>query len=168
MNFDEISESVIPINIKNNDDNLIEYFKLITLKIIWTCESTLFKITFDNDISDNLLNDSSNYLLADYLKIIFSNITNIGFNTDIDLIIDKINKYYDNDRNIILNKVFYLIDEFYKNIDREDLVNTNYETYKQSIETAFSDFIITKSIELIHLVKNKEFSINSNFQLSLN
>ena len=44
MNFDKIDSSIIDLNIGSNLDNLFEYYKSLIFKIIFSCESTNYKI----------------------------------------------------------------------------------------------------------------------------
>ena len=71
MDFNKISEGVIEIDKGTNYDNLLEYYKAITFKLIFTCESTMYKISENEKLKANLLNSTTNFLISEYMKQLF-------------------------------------------------------------------------------------------------
>ena len=114
MNFDKISEGVIEIEKGTNYDNLLEYYKAIVFKLIFTCESTMYKITDNEKLKANLLNSSTNFLISEYLKHLFTGILHTEFDNELDNQITEIIKITHNDRELVVKKCFYLIDNLNK------------------------------------------------------
>ena len=83
MNFDNISNGIIDINKGTKYENLLEYYKSLTFKLIWTTESTNFQILEKKDLKKNLVNYNTNYIISDYLRPLFFGIEHDGFDTDI-------------------------------------------------------------------------------------
>ena len=84
MNFDKIYESVIELDTGSNKDNLFEYYKSIIFKLIFSCESTIYKISESQKLKVNLTNYNTNFVLSEYFKQLFECIKHDGFNSDID------------------------------------------------------------------------------------
>ena len=81
MDFDKINESIINLNTGSNKDNLFEFYKTISFKLIFSCESTIYKISDNENIKTNLLNYNTNFIISDYFKQIFECIKYICINT---------------------------------------------------------------------------------------
>ena len=167
MNFDKISESIIDLDISKNKDNIFEYYKSIGFKIIFSCESTIYKISDNQNIKINLINYNTNFILSDYFKQIFDCIKHEGFNSDIDNIIFKIIKLTDDSKNLIILKIFYLIDNFYQYLEREKLQISDYEIYKKSIIKIYNEYFKFNTIEIFDIILDRDFKLETNFQLNL-
>ncbi len=168
MNFDKISESVIEVNTGTSNDNLLEYYRSLVFKLIFTCESTIYKISEQKKLKANLSNYNTNFVISEYFKQIFECIKHDGFNSDIDTLIFEIIKLTNDDRNLIILKTFYLVDNFYKYLEREKLQVSNYEVYKKSMIKIFNEFTIFNTIEIFNILGDKEFELDTTFELSLN
>ena len=167
MNFEKICESVIDLDVSSNKDNIFEYYKSIGFKIIFSCESTIYKISDSQNIKTNLINYNTNFILSDYFKQIFQCIEHEGFNSDIDNIIFKIIKLTDDSKNLIILKIFYLIDNFYQYLEREQLQISDYEIYKKSIIKTYNEYFKFNTIEIFDIILDKDFKLETNFELNL-
>ena len=167
MNFDKINESIIDINIGSNNDNLFEYYKSICFKLIFSCESTIYKISDKQNIKINLKNYNTNFILSDYIKQIFECIEYDGFNSNVDNIIFELIKLTNDSRNLIILKIFYIIDNFYKCLNREQLQISNYEIYKKSFIKTFNEYSKFNTIEIFDIILDKNFILDTNFNLTL-
>ena len=167
MNFDKIDSSIIDLNIGSNLDNLFEYYKSLIFKIIFSCESTNYKIFEKKSTKNNLKNYSSNFIISDYFEKIFKCIEHDGFNSDIDNITFEIIKLTSDTRNLINLKIFYLIDNFYKYLDREQLKIYNYENYKNSLIKIFNEYYKYNTVEIYNIITDKDFNFETNFKLTL-
>jgi hypothetical protein len=168
MNFDKIHESVIDLEIGSNKDNLFEYYKSLVFKLIFSCESTIYKISEDQKLKSNLTNYNTNYVLLDYFKHLFECIKHDGFNSDIDTIIFEIIKLTSDSRELIVLKTFYLVDNFYKYLERDNLQVSTYDTYKKSMIRKFNEYSTFNTIEIFDVLLDKEFKLETEFELTLN
>ena len=168
MNFDKISEGVIEIEKGTNYDNLLEYYKAITFKLIFTCESTMYKITDNEKLKANLLNSGTNFIISEYLKQLFTGLLHTEFNNEIDSQIAEIMKITSNSRELVVKKCFYLIDNFYKYLERPNLKASDYEKYKNSFISVFNDYIQYNTEEILNLFADDNFTLETTYELSLN
>ena len=100
MNFDKIYESVIDLETGSNKDNLFEYYKSLVFKLIFSCESTIYKISANQNLKTNLTNYNTNFILSDYFNKLFECIKHDGFNSDIDTTIFEIIKLTDDNEQL--------------------------------------------------------------------
>ena len=168
MNFDKISKSVIEINKGTDNENLLEYYKSLSFKLIFSCESTMYKISEVQKIKSNLSNYNTNYILSDYFQQIFECIKHDGFNSDIDNLIFEIIKLSEDTRDLTILKCFYLVDNFYKYLERDNLKISDYELYKKSLIKVFNEYVMFNTIEIFEVIQDKEFKLDTKFKLSLN
>jgi len=167
MNFDKISEGVIEIEKGTNYDNLLEYYKAITFKLIFTCESTMYKITDNEKLKANLLNTGTNFLISEYMKHLFTGLLHTEFDNEIDNQITEIMTLSNNNRELVIKKCFYLIDNFYKYLERPNLKASNYEKYKNCFISVFNDFIQYNTTEILSIFADDDFVLDTNYELSL-
>tara|TARA_Y200000002_G_C22476797_1_gene577052 strand:- start:199 stop:711 length:513 start_codon:yes stop_codon:yes gene_type:complete len=167
MDFDKINESIINLNTGSNKDNLFEFYKTISFKLIFSCESTIYKISDNENIKTNLLNYNTNFIISDYFKQIFECIKFDGFNSEIDNIIFELIKLTDDSKHLIILKIFYLVDNFYKYLIREQLQISNYEIYKKSFIRIFNEYYKFNTIEIFGIILNKDFKLDTDFNLTL-
>jgi len=167
MNFDKIYESVIDLNTGSNKDNLFEYYKSIIFKLIFSCESTIYKISEKQKLKFNLTNYNTNFVISEYFKHIFECIKHDGFNSDIDTTIFEIIKLTNDSRELIILKTFYIVDNFYKYLEREQLQVSTYERYKKSMIKMFNDYSTFNTLEIFDILLDKEFKLETNYNLSL-
>ncbi len=80
----------------------------------------------------------------------------------------EIIKLTNDDRNLIILKTFYLVDNFYKYLEREKLQVSNYEIYKKCMIKIFNEFTTFNTIEIFNILGDKEFELDTTFELSLN
>jgi len=168
MNFDKISEGIIDIEKGTNYDNLLEYYKAIIFKLIFTCESTMYKITDNEKLKANLLNSSTNFLISEYLKHLFTGILHTEFDNELDNQITEIMKITNNNRELVVKKCFYLIDNFYKYLERPNLKASDYEKYKNCLILVFNDYIEYNTAEILNIFADDDFVLDTNYELTLN
>jgi len=167
MNFDNISNGIIDINKGTKYENLLEYYKSLTFKLIWTTESTNFQILEKKDLKKNLVNYNTNYIISDYLRPLFFGIEHDGFDTDIDNLIFQIMKLTSDDRKYIIKKTFYLIDNFYTFLERSNLNTLEYEAYNKKFILIFKEYIVGNTIEILNIINDKDFELDTDFNLTL-
>ena len=168
MNFDKIYESVIDLETGSNKDNLFEYYKSLVFKLIFSCESTIYKISANQNLKTNLTNYNTNFILSDYFKKLFECIKHDGFNSDIDTTIFEVIKLTDDNRDLVVLKTFYLVDNFYKYLEREELQVSTYDSYKKSMIRKFNEYSTFNTIEIFDVLLDKEFKLETKFELTLN
>lgn len=165
MNFDKIKDGVIEIGNSDKLENLLEYYKSIAFKLILTCENTVYKISEKEGFKTNLKDDSTNFLISEYLNKLFELIKYNGFEPEIDNYILQIVKLNNENRKIILSKVFYLIDNYYKFINRKILSCSNFEHFKKKLIVQYQEFIKCNFVIILNLIKDTEFQIIEDFKL---
>lgn len=167
MDFNKISEGVIEIDKGTNYDNLLEYYKAITFKLIFTCESTMYKITDNEKLKANLLNSGTNYVISEYMKHLFNGLSHTEFDNELDNQITEIMKITNNSRDLVIKKCFYIIDNFYKYLERPNLKASDYEKYKNSLISVYNDFIQYNTEEILNIFADDDFKLDTKFELSL-
>ena len=167
MDLDKVSNSVVDIDKGVYHENLLEYYKAITFKLIFTCESTMFKITEFEKLKSNLVNYQTNTIISEYIKHLFNGIIHNDFDEEIDKQLTEIMKLTNNNRDKIIKKCFYIIDNFYKYLERANIRVSDYEKFKISFIEVFNDFIKYNTQEIFDIMNDSEFDIETNFELSL-
>tara|TARA_B100000902_G_scaffold217554_1_gene206757 strand:+ start:4036 stop:4548 length:513 start_codon:yes stop_codon:yes gene_type:complete len=167
MDFNKISDGVIEIDKGTNYDNLLEYYKAITFKLIFTCESTMYKISENEKLKANLLNSTTNFLISEYMKQLFMGLMHAEFDNDIDNQITEIMQITSNSRDMVIKKCFSLIDNFYKYLERPRLKASDYDKYKNSFISVFNDFIQYNTEEILNIFADDKFKLETTFELSL-
>lgn len=150
MNFEN---SKIEINFSENINNLYELYKSIILKIILANENTLYK-SINTNLKLNLKNESCNEYLSTYLDYTIELIKKNEDNNINELIfqIKKIN----NDKNeFIINKIIFLINEYYHYLDRSNLNVSTIEKYNDSLIKYFKEFYFYNKVEIFNIIKKK-------------
>ena len=142
--------SKIEINCGNTIDNLYELYKSIVSKIILANENTLFKTIESKNIlkSDNCIDYLSSYLEFTIELIKQNNDENIN-----DLI-HKILIINDSKKEIIIDKVICLVNEFYHYLDRSKLNTDSLEKYNTCIIKYFKEYYGYNKLEILNIIKN--------------
>lgn len=152
MNIDNLKESIIEVNCSENINNVYELYKSIILKIILANENTLYK-SINTNLKLNLKNEDCNQYLSTYLDYTIelikknddSNISNLIFQI----------KNINNDKNeLIINKIIFLVNEFYHYLDRSKLNISTIEKYDDSLIKYFKEYYLYNKIEIFNIVKN--------------
>ena len=165
MDLNQLLNSNINININNETNELFYLYKNIILKIILACEIHIFKICNKNNININLTNSNTNHLISDYLYEIFSNLDSIDNN--IVCLINKINELSEDGNKLIKFKIFYIINEFYKIINREKNNIDILQDYTNKIKKNFNDFWNLNTEEINQIFLDKITNFQSNYKLDL-
>lgn len=152
MDLNKLKDCKIEINCKNDIDNLYELYKSIISKIILANENTLFK-TIDSDVKKNLKNQNCNNILSSYLEF---TIELIKQNNDenINDLIHQILIINNSNKEIIIEKVIRLVNEFYQYLDRSKLNIDSLEKYNTSIIKFFKEFYGYNKLEILNMIKN--------------
>ena len=152
MNIDNLKESIIEVNCSENINNVYELYKSIILKIILANENTLYK-SINTNLKLNLKNEDCNQYLSTYLDYTIelikknddSNISNLIFQI----------KNINNDKNeLIINKIIFLVNEFYHYLDRSKLNISTIEKYDDSLIKYFKEYYLYNKIEIFNIIKN--------------
>lgn len=151
MNFDK-QDSTIEINSGNDINNLYELYKSIVSKIILANENTLFK-TIDSNMKNTLKSDICITFLSSYLEF---TIELIKQNNDenINDLIHQILIINNSKKEIIIDKVICLVNEFYHYLDRSKLNIDSLEKYNISIIKYFKEFYGYNKLEILNIIKD--------------
>lgn len=150
MDLNKLQDSKIEINCGNNIDNLYELYKSIVSKIILANENTLFKTISSKDIlkSENCRDYLSSYLEFTIELIKQNNDENIN-----DLIY-KILIINNSKKEIIIEKVTNLVNEFYHYLDRSKLNIDSLEKYNVCIIKYFKEFYGYNKLEILNIINH--------------
>ena len=152
MNIDNLKESIIEVSCNENINNLYELYKSIILKIILANENTLYK-SINTNLKLNLKNEDCNQYLSTYLEYTIDLIKRNEDNNINDLIFQI--KNINNDKNeLIINKIIFLVNEFYHYLDRSKLNISTIEKYDDSLIKYFKEYYLYNKIEIFNIVKN--------------
>ena len=154
----------LPLSNKFNELTII-YEQLIT-KLILSSELTLYKFCDENNLKKNLNNNSSYLILNTFLQKIFLEICN-KTNLDINSVLEIIIKITKSNNDIIISQIFYLINNFYNNLDRKNIPTDDIESYKKDFINKLKSFINNNNLEIIEIIKNNETYDNNDFTLDL-
>ena len=150
MNFEN---SKIEINFSENLNNLYELYKSIILKIILANENTLYK-SINTNLKLNLKNESCNEYLSTYLDYTIELIRK-NEEDNINELIFQI-KNINNDKNeFIINKIIFIVNEFYHYLDRSNLNVSTIEKYNDSLIKYFKEFYFYNKVEIFNIIKKK-------------
>jgi hypothetical protein len=153
MNFDNLKESKIEIGCNQNLNNLYELYKSIILKIILANENTLYK-SINTNLKLNLKNEDCNQYLSTYLEYTIDLIKR-NEDDNINDLIFKI-KNINNDKNeFIINKIIFLINEYYHYLDRSNLNVSTIEKYSDSLIKYFKEYYFYNKVEIFNIIKKK-------------
>lgn len=148
MNFEN---SKIEINFSENINNLYELYKSIILKIILANENTLYK-SINSNKKLNLKNEDCNQYLSTYLDYTIELIRK-NEEDNINELIFQI-KNINNDKNeFIINKIIFLVNEFYHYLDRSNLNVSTIEKYNDSLIKYFKEYYFYNKVEIFNIIK---------------
>jgi hypothetical protein len=152
MDFEKIKDSYIDIHCKNNIDNLYELYKSIVSKIILANENTIFK-TIKSDLKNILKNEDCNNYLSSYLEFTIELIKQ-NKDENINDLINQILIINNSNKELIIEKVIRLVNEFYHYLDRSKLNIDSLEKYNTSIIKYFKEFYGYNKLEILNIIKN--------------
>ena len=134
--MDKIHNVTIESNSSNKLLNLFEIYRSISIKYILVAENSLYKLLEEKSMLDKIKDDTSFYIISDFLNGIFK------FNND--FAIDKttlelISKTNDKPKSV-LRKVSLIIEAFYSVFDRSkidlkkfrDIIIENFDEYAKN------------------------------------
>ena len=152
MNIDNLKESIIEVSCNENINNLYELYKSIILKIILANENTLYK-SINTNLKLNLKNEDCNEYLSTCLDYTIELIKKNNDDNISNLIFQI--KNINNDKNeLIINKIIFLVNEFYHYLDRSKLNISTIEKYDDSLIKYFKEYYLYNKIEIFNIVKN--------------
>ena len=160
MNIEEIYKANISINIDKTDDKIIEPFRCIFIKIIKVIESTVYKICENKNIINNLINSQCNILIFNYLNILFEILNNnYEFDNNICNNIEKLKNITNEDEKKIINKIYYIVKQYYDNLDRSEIEIDDYEIFIKNIDDISNSYFNYNLKEIYNIIIDKEFNL---------
>ena len=109
MNFDKITESNIDCNTSNKLTNMLEYYKSLSFKLILSSESTFYKISSDKKVLSNVKTEEAKEYIGMFINKLFVCLLQGDLDDDISSNIQGIAGLCEDDRIVILKKVFWII-----------------------------------------------------------
>ena len=165
--LDKIKQSNIEFSSSNKYDEIIESYKMIIVKIILSCELTLFNICNENKLKKNLRENSVYDHINIFLQKILLDITEDNITSDITNSIREISKISDDNNDVIYDKIFFLINNFYLNFERNKIPNKNREDYKKYFVKNIILFLKNNIMEIIEVLKDNEYSWDGIYSLGI-
>lgn len=144
-------DSKIEINCGNTIDNVYELYKSIVSKIILANENTLFK-TIDSKLKNILKSNNCTDYLSSYLEFTIELIKQ-NKDENINDLIHQILNINKSEKEIIIDKVIYLVNEFYHYLDRSKLNIDSLEKYNTCIIKYFKEYYCYNKLEILNIIK---------------
>ena len=144
--MDKIHNVTIESNSSNKLLNLFEIYRSISIKYILVAENSLYKLLEEKSMLDKIKDDTSFYIISDFLNGIFK------FNND--FAIDKttlelISKTNDKPKSV-LRKVSLIIEAFYSVFDRSKI---DLEKFRDIIIENFDEYAKNYYEDIINLIQ---------------
>lgn len=153
-------------NVSNKYNNLLEYYKSISLKLILACESSLYKIAHHNKIVKNLNSKETVDQLDTLMHALIGNLIDGAIEKNIEsVIVDIMETESTLTRNQIINITFWIIHNFYELGERDDFDLETLEKYLSSIMEFYNDFIKENYTEIFKVISDTEFHFDTNYHL---
>lgn len=165
--LDRLNSEPVEINVNDDYDDILEYYKSLALKYVLTAEKSLYNLSLKQNLLNNCTNDNCYIVVNDFIHGIFT--FNIGYGIDKNSkeLIENIINLNKEDKMSILKKIFKIVDAFYSIIEREELRIDSLEFYVKDITEQFDDYILTYNTEIIDLIKdNRPMDEAMTFNLS--
>lgn len=165
--LENINQSHIELSSSEKYNEIIELYKMIIIKLIISSESTLYKICSTNNLTHNLNNDSVYDHINMFIQRLLLDITQENCTPDIQDLITKISVLTNDKKNIVYDKIFFLINNFYLNFDRQNLPCNDFEKYKKYIIKNISVFLKNNILPIINVMKECEYTWEGEYYLSI-
>lgn len=163
----KINESNIELPSSEKYDEIIESYKMIIVKVILSCELTLYNICNENGLKKNLKKNAIYDHINVFMQKILLFITENSITQDIIDSINKIIELSNNKNNVVHDKIFFLINNFYLNFDRKKLPCKKREDYKKYIVKNIITFLKNNSVNIIHVLNDNSYQWNGNYSLEI-
>jgi hypothetical protein len=164
--LENINESCMDLSSSDKYDEILELYKMIIIKLIITSESTLYKICSANNLEFNLNNDSVYNHINIFIQRLLLDITQDNGTPDIKEFIKKISDLTNDNNNVIYDKIFFLINNFYLNFERKKIPYKEYEIYKKYFVKNVIIFLKNNILPIIDIIKDNEYQWDGNYSLS--
>ena len=153
MDPSRLNQQIININVDHKNNNLLEYAKVICLKLILASESHIYKTYEDQNIkTENLESQEINYTISKYLNDI---ITQIYIFEDLNEYISNIIELTNEDKDSTLEKIVYIIDHFYSEFLIRNKLNTKTcNEYIENFKVIFCDYFSESRINMLEILLN--------------
>lgn len=155
----------------NEDDSykvLLELYKNLSAQIILTAEKCVYKTMVMNGFK-NVLNDNNSIksVAGDFIFNIFKFLEK-GVNSDnLGIYLNKIMEESNEDRILVMTKLFSMIESFYESMDRENLDIEDVENYFQNITEQFTDYSLINTEYFIDIIQDKDIDMNCDFKIKI-
>ena len=167
--FDQIIQNMnaseIDANSSDKYTQIIEYYKMLVVKIIICSEATLYKICTANQFDENLNNSSIYEHISVFVQKLLLDITEDKSEEDIKYNIKQISLISENSSETIHDKIFFLIYNFYSNFDRSKIPIEDYEKFKDYIVKKIVIFFKNNLAGLLDVIKDNEYSWEGEYSL---
>jgi len=162
-----INKSSIDLSSSNKYDEIIELYKMIVVKLIMSCELTLYKICSTNNLKNNLNQNVVYEHINIFLQKLLLNITQNNSTPDIKESIKKISELTNDNNDVIYDKIFFLINNFYLILERNKIPCNNYERYKINIVKNIIIFMKNNVVPIIDIIRDNEYKWDGDYSLSV-
>ena len=163
--LDKLTDSEIDLNVDNTYSNLLEYYKVISFKLILACENTMYKLLKNNNIISNIKETSIIPYISDFIHNLIQGLKNNAIDDDIQHHIVNIIENSTDSSDIIIKKIFWIIYEFYNFIDRNQLSISNNDKFEKCIIQQYQAFIHEFINDIITTISNNDFEFDTDFCL---
>ena len=164
--LENINQSHIELSSSEKYNEIIELYKMIIIKLIISSESTLYKICSTNNLEINLNNDSVYEHINIFIQKLLLDITQDNGTPDVKESIKKISELTNDKNDVIYDKIFFLINNFYLNLEREKVPCKKYEKYKKYLVKNIIIFLKNNIIPIIDIIKDNEYQWDGTYSLS--
>lgn len=161
----DMNASEIDANSSDKYTQIIEYYKMLVVKIIICSEATLHKICTTNQFEGNLNNNSIYEHVSIFVQKLLFDITENKSEDDIKYNIEQISLISENSSETIHDKIFFLIYNFYSNFDRSKIPIEDYEKFKDYIVKKIVIFFKNNLAGLLDVIKDNEYSWEGEYSL---
>ena len=167
MNFEKLCVKV-DVNEDDKFKKLLELYNNLSIQIVLTAEKCVFKTMVMNGFK-NVLNDNNSVktVISDFIFNIFKFLEK-GVNSDsLNIFLNKIIEESNEDRILVLTKLFSIIESFYESMERENLDIEETKNYFENITSQFTDYSLINTEYLIDIIKDKDMDMNCDFKLKI-
>ena len=155
-------------NISYKYDNLLEYYKSISLKLILACEQSIYKISEKNNLLDNLKSKCSIQQIDDLLHPLITTMFEGIIDENIEhLIVDIMELDSKIERVQIINTTYWIIYNFYEIKDRKKFDISDIEKYQTSIIVTYKSFVKENYNEIIQVIADYNFNFDTDYHLDI-
>ena len=163
--IDDINSSELDFHLDSKYNEVIEYYKMTVIHIIISTEATMYKICSTNNLLENLKKETIYDHISIFTQKLLLEISQKTVQSDIDSYVLKLGQLTQNDQNIIFDKVFFIIYNFYQNFNRNKIPIKDYEKFKKYIVKKIVIFIKNNVQELMEVLKDDNYTWEGEYSL---